>query len=247
MLKVRGETFRLDVLCLIFSRCSWETIFVPIFVIFFSMFCLENAFFRLSTCKGTVSHTCLSEYLPVCLSTCQWLLPSSNWNVLVSQLWTSPCSPGHEATRHPLLAPPPARRPRQMIGRCSGTRPPGNGCRRLPLVRTHHPLLRSHPEGTEEGPWRKHWRGSHSPPEDSTGQHEEPHFLRRSTCTRASPPQLKLWQTSHNLTSGLSYDTDIIMSVLISPPWQKWRVCPHTIVHIVSDKSWQITTPTEEC
>lgn len=49
MLKVRGETFRLDVFCLIFSRCSWETIFVPILVIFFSMLCLEKAFFRLST------------------------------------------------------------------------------------------------------------------------------------------------------------------------------------------------------
>lgn len=48
-LKLTGETFRLDVFCLIFSRCSWETILVPILVIFFSMFCLEKAFFRLST------------------------------------------------------------------------------------------------------------------------------------------------------------------------------------------------------
>lgn len=45
MLKVRVGFF-----CLIFSRCSWETILVPILVIFFSMFCLEKAFFRLSTC-----------------------------------------------------------------------------------------------------------------------------------------------------------------------------------------------------
>lgn len=53
MLKVRGETFRLDVFCLIFSRCSTDTNLVPILVIFFSMFCLENAFFKLSTCTET--------------------------------------------------------------------------------------------------------------------------------------------------------------------------------------------------
>lgn len=68
MLNVRGETFRLEVFCLIFSRCSWETIFVPIFVIFFSMFCLENAFFRLSTCRERTSYTYLSDCTPVSLT-----------------------------------------------------------------------------------------------------------------------------------------------------------------------------------
>lgn len=68
MWKLKGETFRLAVFCLIFSLCSAETIFVPILVIFFSMFCLENAFFRLSTCRQ--GHDYLSVWLlsPVSLS-----------------------------------------------------------------------------------------------------------------------------------------------------------------------------------
>lgn len=64
MLNVSGETFKLDVFCLIFSRCSAETIFVPILVIFFSMFWREKAFFKLSTCGQ--KHVSLSDYLPVC-------------------------------------------------------------------------------------------------------------------------------------------------------------------------------------
>lgn len=163
MLNVSGETFRLEVFCLIFSRCSWETIFVPIFVIFFSMFCRENAFFRLSTCRERTSQTCLSEHLSVWLNTCLWFLPSSDWNVSVSLLWISPCSPDHEATPPLPLAPLPARHPHQMIGRWSGVHPPGNGYRPQHLLRI---LPKSHHEGTEEDPSQKHWRGSRSLPEE---------------------------------------------------------------------------------
>lgn len=121
-LKVSGETFRLEVFCLIFSRCSWETIFVPIFVIFFSMFCRENAFFRLSTCRETTNHTCLPDWLNTCLNssvwltTCLWFLPFSDLTVSVSRLLISPCSPDHEATPPHPPALPPAQHPRQTKG-----------------------------------------------------------------------------------------------------------------------------------
>lgn len=76
MLNVRGETFKLEVFCLIFSRCSWETIFVPILVIFFSMFCLEKAFFRLSTYRKNqlllstcFLHVHMSIWCSVCVLT----------------------------------------------------------------------------------------------------------------------------------------------------------------------------------
>lgn len=78
-LKVKGETFRLEVFCLIFSRCSTETIFVPIFVIFFSMFCLEKAFFRLSTYRenNSLNSSHLCQCAPALLNTCFYFIPSS--------------------------------------------------------------------------------------------------------------------------------------------------------------------------